>query len=89
MRILTKLESINVSGGEYSVSGECLIALNGFWAFMLIAPEFGFAAESVAYKQIGANLSADCEISCGAEVYAYIPLSFMTMTQALGVYVDE
>ncbi|MCS5708678.1 hypothetical protein CC99x_007125 [Candidatus Berkiella cookevillensis] len=81
MRSLTSLELDKVSGGEYSVSMECLISINGFWAFMLLAPEFGI--ESEAYKQIGTDLLAECQMSCGSEVYAYIPLGFVTITDAL------
>ncbi|MGE4349605.1 MAG: hypothetical protein AB7D28_07555 [Candidatus Berkiella sp.] len=81
MRALTRLELNKVSGGAYSVSGECLIAMNGFWAFMLLAPEYGLGSES--YKQISTELLEECHSNCSSEVYAYIPLSFIVMTDML------
>lgn len=88
MRALTKLELSKVSGAEYSVSGECLVAMNGFWVFMLVAPEFGMEATSSIYNQISANLLAECEKSCGSDIYAYIPISFFAMTEVLATYSD-
>lgn len=81
MRALTRLELNKVSGGAYSVSGECLVSINGFWAFMLVAPEFGIESES--YKQIGTDLLAECHTSCDSEVYAYVSLGFVAITDAL------
>lgn len=87
MRHLKETELNFIAGGyeskNYEISTECLVALNGFWAFITLAPDFGYDRESDLYINTAGDFLKHCDGTCGSEITSLMISSMLSMSEAL------